>query len=145
MIRLLNDIVSKFQFQNLVNKDSLVQLKRYIIVGLTSFAVEYIMFFVLYKLLNLWYVLSNGIVYAITFWISFLLNRNWSFQSKGKFSRQLVLYLLLFIINLSISSYIIYLLSDKLIINPLFSKILTMGLIITWNFIIYKKIIYIER
>lgn len=132
-----NDIRGKF------NKESMVQMKRYIIVGLISFTIEYILFFILYKLLNVWYVFANAVVYAITFWISFLLNRNWSFKSRGNIYRQLILYFLLFIINLFVSSNVIYLLSDKLLISPLYSKVVTMCIIVMWNFIIYKKIIYI--
>lgn len=132
-----NNIRGKF------NKKSIAQIKRYIIVGLISFTIEYILFFILYKILNVWYVFANAVVYAITFWISFLLNRNWSFKSKGNIYRQLILYFLLFVINLFVSSNVIYLLSDKLLISPLYSKVVTMCIIVIWNFVIYKKIIYI--
>jgi putative flippase GtrA len=70
------------------------------------------------------------------------MNRFWSFKSKTSIKGQLVAYTLLFAFNLLASSAIIYILTDFLGFIPLISKLFAMGAVVSWNFILYKKVIY---
>lgn len=132
-----NRILSDF-----LTPKALAQFKRYLITGFLSFGIEYSIFYILYDALKLWYIPSNSIAMVTGFVVSFLLNRFWSFQSKDNPYRQLLLYALLFVFNLAFSNLLMYLLSDIAGITPLISKVLVMGIIVVWNFILYKKIIY---
>ncbi len=118
------------------------QLIRYLITGISSFVLEYILFYTLFRLLGINEFISNSIALAIVFWFNFLMNRYWSFKSKEKLSRQLILYGLLFTFNISISNLFIYGSSVVLGMSPLISKILIMCLIVIWNFVLYKTVIY---
>jgi putative flippase GtrA len=129
-------------FSDLLNIKALAQFKRYLVIGFSSFIIEYSIFFICNQLVKLWYIYSNSIAFVIVFWFNFLLNRYWSFQSKARLSKQLFQYGILFFINIGVSNLLMYLLSDKLAIIPLISKIMVMGVIVIWNFLIYKKIIY---
>lgn len=119
-----------------------VQFIRYLISGLLSAGAEFVLLILLTEYAGLWYIASNSIAFASGFWISFLLNRYWSFSSKKHFGRQLVQYSLLFIINLGLSTGFMYLLTTVAGLDYILSKVFVMGLIVLWNFIIYKKIIY---
>lgn len=121
---------------------SLGQLIRYLITGFSSFILEYILFYSLFKLLGVNEFISNSIALAIVFWFNFLMNRYWSFKSKEKLSKQLILYGLLFAFNISISNIFIYGASIILGMSPLISKVLIMSLIVLWNFVLYKTVIY---
>lgn len=133
-----NKFISDF-----LSASSIKQFKRYLITGFLSFGIEYALFYLIHKILMLEYLIANVIVYALVFWINFLLNRFWSFNSNKNFLRQLKLYFALFIFNLFAANILLmYLLTDIAGINSLISKIFVMGSIVSWNFILYKKVIY---
>jgi putative flippase GtrA len=70
------------------------------------------------------------------------MHRFWSFQSKGNARRQVFLYTILFFINLTAISLLMYVFTDMFGIHPMISKVLVMGAVVSWNFILYKKVIY---
>lgn len=118
------------------------QFKRYLITGFVSFGVEYALFVLLLKVFSMWYMIANALVYIIIFWLNFLMHRFWSFQSKGNARRQVFLYTILFFINLTAISLLMYVFTDMFGIHPMISKVLVMGAVVSWNFILYKKVIY---
>lgn len=91
---------------------------------------------------GLWYITSNTIAMSCGFCLSFLLNRYWSFKSCDDYSRQLLLNGTLFLVNLAVSNFLIYLFTSITGLPYTISKLLVMGVIVMWNFIIYKKIIF---
>jgi putative flippase GtrA len=126
----------------MLTRESLGQLFRYIFTGLISFGIEYSLFILLYRVFEIWYITSHVSVYIVVFWFNFFVNRLWSFKSKSNLQRQLSMYTLLFVFNLIVATLIMYLLSEILRITPLISKVLVMGMTVSWNFIIYKTVIY---
>ena len=118
------------------------QFFRYIFVGLLSFITETSLLYLLTDRFKLWYLYSNSMAYIVVFWLNFLLNRFWAFKSKDNFQRQMVLYLFLFIFNLIASSGMMYLLTSVFKIYYLISKVFAVGLVVSWNFVLYKKVIY---
>ncbi|HHW48642.1 MAG TPA: GtrA family protein [Clostridiaceae bacterium] len=128
--------------RSLLTREAAEQFERYVISGLISACVEYTMLLVLTEFAGIWYILSNTIAYVSGFWLSFLLNRFWSFKSKDNILRQLLLYSMLFICNLVLTNMLLYLLTSVTGIPYAISKIFVMGIAVLWNFIIYKKIIY---
>jgi putative flippase GtrA len=126
----------------ILNKGTFHQFKRYVITGLASFTLEYLLFFILYRRVGLWYISANAVVYVTIFWFNFLMNRYWSFKSGGSLRRQLMLYCILFVFNLGAITVLMYLLSDVAGITPMISKIAVMGAVVLWNFVLYKKVIY---
>lgn len=131
--------------------DSLAQFFRYIFVGVLCFSIEYTLFIVLRNIIPIGEVMVNILVYTIIFWLNFLLNKFFSFKSKTNFKRQLILYGILFFFNLIVGNillfsairYILAVLSGEGSWQVLYlPKILIMFFIISWNFILYKKVIY---
>ena len=122
--------------------NTFAQFYRYVLVGLVSFITEASLLYLLTDHLKLWYIYSNSIVYIIVFWLNFLLNRFWSFKSKQNLSTQLVMYLVLFVINLFASNGMLYLLTSVFNVYYLVSKIFAVALVVSWNFVIYKKVIF---
>jgi putative flippase GtrA len=130
--------------RSLLTREAAAQFEKYVISGLISAGTEYTVLLVLTELAGLWYILSNTIAYVSGFWLSFLLNRFWSFKSKGNILRQLLLYCILFVFNLLLTNSLLYFLTSIIGIPYMISKIFVMGVAVMWNFIIYKKIIYIK-
>ncbi len=129
-------------FEIFLSKDSFGQFCKYLVVGASSFALEYTLFYLLIDKFDVWYILANSMVYFFVFWFNFILNRIWSFKSKLDFKKQLFRYAMLFIFNLLATTGILYVLSDVIGIDPRISKVIVMMLIVPWNFTMYKKVIY---
>ncbi len=125
-----------------VTPETKKQFFRYLVTGGLAAAAEYSLFYVLNILVGLSLILSNSAAYTSGFVISFILNRVWSFESKGHLGRQLLLYTILFGINLALSNILVTLFTNQLGIATMISKAIAMGIIVLWNFVIYKKIIY---
>jgi len=80
---------------------------------------------------------------TLGFVLSFLLNRYWSFKSTSTNAlKQFILYGILFIVNLGISNLLMMLFIDTFGIAPMISKIMAIGILMCWNFVIYKKVIF---
>ncbi len=144
------------RFPKLVQKISpktIGQFLRYLIVGFTSFGVEYTLFILFRKWLAVPELIVNIGVYTVIFWLNFLLNRHYSFQSKAAFFPQLLSYGFLFTFNLVIGNILLFSGIRHLLVLLTFEgswpalylpKILIMFFIVSWNFILYKKVIYKE-
>jgi len=124
------------------NNKKLFQFLRYLLVGGFSFLLEYGLFYVLWQIFSVHYLLANSIVYGSVSLINFLLNRTWTFNSSGQLKRQLFLYIALVVFNFFASNGLLYSLTGLLLIEPLISKVIVMCLLVSWNFVIYKKVIY---
>ncbi len=129
-------------FGDMLSRQSIGQFKRYLVTGFLSFGIEYALFNLLFQTAGLWYIWASTIALSVVFWFNFLMNRLWSFKSTTSLKIQLPLYTLLFGFNILATNLLIYLLSDKAGIHPSLSKLLVMGAVVSWNFILYRKIIY---
>lgn len=122
--------------------ESLGQITRYLITGFSSAAIELTLLFVFIDIAKLSIIVSNSIALTIVFWFNFLMNRIWSFKSTANLKKQLAMYLILFVFNLGASDLIMYLLTTRLSLQYLLAKVFAIGAVVTWNFLLYKKVIY---
>ena len=150
MDKIIN-LLHRFPFLNKLTTETLGQFIRYIITGVVSFSIEYTLFIVLRNVLTISELVVNIIVYTIIFWINFLLNKFFSFKSRTNFKRQIFLYGFLFIINLVVGNILLFSGIRHLLVLACgegswqvlyLPKILIMFFIISWNFVLYKKVIY---
>lgn len=118
------------------------QFLRYLIIGGASFVLEYAIFYLFLRGLDWWYLLANTLAYLLVFGFNFLLNRFWTFQSRGDIKRQMFLYTALLGFNLVMTNLVLYALTDGANIPAQLAKIIVMGCVVMWNFILYKKVIY---
>lgn len=134
---LKNKIIS-----DIMSPESLKQIKRYLITGFTSAALEITILFVLKDVLKLSVLLANTLALTIIFWFNFLMNRIYSFKSKSDIKKQLVMYGMLFAFNLAASDFIMYILTSLLYLQYLLAKVFAIGAVVSWNFVLYRKVIY---
>lgn len=119
---------------------------RFLLSGGSAAAVEYMTFLLLqWRLGNEWLVLSQSLSFLVGLLASFTLNKTWVFRSTGRTDRQLTTYLILAGINLVASNFAIILLVDSLKIEQYLAKVIVMGTIAGWNYLIFSTLIFKER
>lgn len=121
---------------------ALNQMKRYLITGFSSAAIELSLLYILKDIAKLSIIEANSIALTIVFWFNFLMNRFFSFKSSGSIKKQLIMYGILFVFNLGASDLIMHLLTSSLHIQYLLAKVFAIGAVVCWNFVLYKKVIY---
>lgn len=138
-------------FKDFLDPQTFGQFIRYFIVGISGFVVEYLLFLFMRQVLSIPEVVVNILVATFIFWLNFLLNKLFSFKSKGHFKRQLFFYCLLYLFNMVVGNYLIFSGIRHLLVLEYgegswpvmyLPKIIVMFFIVSWNFILYKKVIY---
>jgi len=134
-----------------LTRETVGQFLRYLVVGFTSFGVEYTLFVLFRRWLSIPELLVNIGVYSVIFWLNFLMNRMFAFRSKSDFGKQILSYGFLFAFNLVAGNIVLFSLIRHLLVLwagegawavLYLPKILIMFFIVSWNFILYKKVIY---
>ena len=132
-----------------ITKIIATQSFRYIAVGGSAFVAEYIIFALLMNLLLVPSVLviAQTISFSCGLGISFFGNKFITFSDttktyKHSASSQFFKYATLAVTNLVLTNIFIYGAVNIYGIAPLFAKILVMFAVVSWNFLIFQKIIF---
>lgn len=123
-------------------KSNIIQFSKYIIIGGTSALCE-LMLFTIFQIIGMSIFISNISSVIISTIINYLLNKFWAFKSQTRSIKSLVLYIGLFIFNITFSSQFIVILSN-VGVKSIVAKFISMILITCWNFILYKKVVFKE-
>lgn len=116
---------------------------KYLIAGGSAFLLEYLTFIILNGISG-FLVLANIVSFAVGFFFSFILHRKWTFsgQQHHNTHTQLFFYLLLALVNIILTSFLIGGMVNILYIPASIAKLLCMGLVIVWNFVLLNKMIF---
>lgn len=118
------------------------QFVRYGITGSTTVIINLALLFIFTEFFGLWYMFSAVIAGTACTVFNFLMNRRWSFKSNGTMHRQMVKYLLLLGFNYLYSLGALYLLVELLHINYLLAQIIVSMVMVSWNFAMFRYVIY---
>ena len=132
----------KKQKRNLFSR----KLSSYVLVGLAAFSTEYISFIILIALFPSLLV-AQTVSFLLGLIVSFSGNRSITFKrNSDSFAlsgrSQLWRYSLLATVNLVFTNIFIYLLVDKISIDPVIAKVLVMVSVVVWNYILFNKVIF---
>ncbi len=130
--------------QDLIGNSPLV---RYLVMGSMAFAVDYGLLVVTYYVFSFPLGVATSIGYVTGLLVSFLANRYWVFgknAAEKHVLHQSVEYGILLVVN-----YFVTVLGIKLLnehgIKPYVGKVLIMCLIVCWNYVLFKKVIFVRR
>lgn len=122
------------------------RLMRFLLSGGSSALVEYSLFALLQMHFGRsWLLLSQSVSFAAGFLVSFFLNRSWVFRSSGTVHAELLKYGLIAGANLAAGNIMIALLVGPLQLNQFLSKFFVMGIIASWNYLLFSKIVFKPR
>ena len=121
------------------------KLSSYILIGAAAFLTEYVSFLLIITALSKLLV-AQSISFLLGLIVSFFGNRNITFMNRDSYvlsgHSQLWRYVLLALCNLLLTNVLIYLLVNKANINPVIAKVLVMGSVVAWNYLIFSKVIF---
>ena len=120
------------------------QVVKYLIAGGTSTSADILIYSLLIYFASLWYVASSVISFTIAFWISFGLQKFWTFRDRDtkNMMKQTYLYLFVAIVNLGINTLLIYLFVDYIHIHKFISKVIANAMIAVESFLVYRYFIF---
>jgi len=124
--------------------DSLLQrIIRFSIVGGISTVVNYTCFILIYKVLQLHYILSSSIGYIIGLLVGYSLNKNWTFVKKVIIGKSYFFqYSIAQIMGLIFCQILLYILVEAFKIDPLLANVIAIGFAAIVSFLLIDLLVF---
>ena len=120
------------------------QIVKFVISGGTAAVVDLVLLYVLTDILGIWYLISATLAFVAAFFVSFGLQKYWTFGDRytQKIYQQLGLYLTVAVINMLINAAGMYYLVDKLGIWYILAQVIVYSILAIESFLVYKYLIF---
>lgn len=117
------------------------KILKFLVSGGLAAATEYGVFALMQAAeLSLFFAQTSS--FLCGFVVSFSMNRQWVFKSKGQMRKQLIQYGALASVNLVLTNVLMSVFVYTLHINNLVAKIIMMAMVAVWNYVIFSKLIF---
>lgn len=129
------------------NFNKYIRIIKYLISGSAAAAIDLILLYFFTDRLGIWYLASAGLAFVISFFISFFLQKFWTFNDSGKqkMYRQMAIYFGVAVVNLSLNTFLMYALVDGLKVWYILAQVIASGLIAIESYLVYKIYIFHGR
>lgn len=114
----------------------------YGLIGTVSASADFVVYYILSNLIGLFYLYANSISVTFGISISFILNRKYNFKVKDKVYKRLIIFFLVGFSGLLLSSGLLYVFIDMFYLDKLVSKLLSIILVVTFQFIVNKYVTF---
>ena len=114
----------------------------YGIIGSFSSGLDFLIYTFLVQLVGLQYLVANCISVVAGISTSFYLNRNYNFKVKDHTKRRFSIFLTVGLCGLMMSNLILYLCIDNLGMDKLISKLLSIVLVVFFQFLVNKYLTF---
>lgn len=119
------------------------QFLKYILVGFLGTGLDFLFLYSLVEYLHLYYLVAAFISIAIVLWISFSINKYWTFQDgRKKYLGQFFKYVLTHALGNGINLIILFLLVEIFGLWYILAKIFATAVSAIFNFFITKKWVF---
>jgi len=107
-------------------------------------AVDLLVLYILHGLLNISVIWSTSLAYILSFWVSFYLQKFWTFcnHNKKHVYRQLGLYFLFAFINLNLNGYLMHITVNRYQVWYLLAQLIVSLAIGLESYVVYRFIIF---
>jgi len=121
---------------NLINASFI----RYLIIGFSTFFLQILFLYIIYQILGVAKEYANIFSSLLCLVFNYLLSNYWTFKAgKDSHTKKLGKYLSLALVNYTFDVVIAFpFLAVTLGVNPYVAKVFITGIIVCWNFFIYK-------
>ena len=120
------------------------KIGRYIVSGGTATLTNLFLLYLFTSVFGIWYIVSAMMSFVIAFGVSFSLQKYWTFKdsSTEKTHRQMVLYFIVAVINLSINTGLLYLVVQFIGLQYLVGQIATSACVALESYFVYQFLIF---
>jgi len=115
----------------------------YFFVGGSAAIVEWITFWILEYVFH--YSIATAIAFITATFFNYILGRKATFKNYSKSKHDIFSVFFVSGIGLLLNTFFMYILVEKIHIYPLFSKILSTGIVFFWNYTSRRLLIYRTR
>ncbi|MEA4852531.1 MAG: GtrA family protein [Paludibacter sp.] len=125
-------------------KNAYIQLFRYCFSGGIAFVVDFCILFLLTEYFAVHYLLAASLGFLAGLIITYLLSVFWIFDERRveKKTLEITIFVTIGLVGLLLTSAFMWLFTSVLLLHYLFSKILTTGIVMGWNFVAKKFILF---
>lgn len=120
----------------MIDRLFLLKFLKFCVVGLSGMVIDFSATWLLKEKakVNKYIANSTGFILAAT--SNYIWNRIWTFQSENsRIAVEYLSFILISVAGLGINNFVIYLLNDRLKVNFYLSKLLAIGVVTVWNFL----------
>jgi len=115
------------------------QFMQYCICGGTGVSTDYMVYYLLVEVFQVWYQMANAIGYLSGTLISFVLNRAITFNIRDQTGKRLILFLTTAGIGFLFSAALLALMVDFLKLDARLAKILTLPVVVVIQYALNKR------
>ncbi len=115
---------------------------KFIIIGIFGTAVNYGVFYTIYKFIGVNYTISSAIGFIAGVFAGFPFNKNWTFQSDKNTRKVIIPYFTIYLMSLGISIALLNIQVKLLNINPLIANVVCICVTTVTNFIGTKLFVF---
>ncbi|MDD5041366.1 MAG: GtrA family protein [Candidatus Peribacteraceae bacterium] len=117
------------------------QFALYVLSGGTAAVVDFGSYTIQLRL-GVWYIAATVLSGVLGFFTTFLMNKYVAFRKKNDFMRHLLRFFIVDMMNILVGALALYALVEGCGMDKQIAKILTMGMVVLWNFFLYKFFVY---
>lgn len=114
----------------------------YGIIGTCSSGLDFLLYTLFVEVFGWHYILSNCFSVLAGITTSFTLNRNYNFRIKDKTRQRFAIFLTIGLCGMLFSNFILYLCIDVVAWNKIVSKLLSIVLVVVFQFLLNKYITF---
>lgn len=123
----------------MINNKYFRQLIKFGLVGVTNTTIDYTVYFILTRILTVYFFYSNLISMSFAMIFSFFANKNFTFRNKDNYNiSQFVIFLIIQFIGFIIANSLIYTLVNFVGMYDIYAKIIGSVGFTIWNFLAQK-------
>ena len=128
------------------SREKIFRILRFGISGIAATTTDIAVLYVLIYMLNIWYLAASVFAFIIGFFVSFSLQKFWTFRDHGteKIGAQATLYLAIVLVNLAINTSIVFLLVEYAGFSPIPAQLVASAIIACESFFLYRIVFRIS-
>ena len=117
---------------------------KYLIAGGTSTFVDLLFIYFFTDILGIWYLFSACLAFAVAFFVSFFLQKFWTFRDNDKelMYKQMRLYLTVALANLVLNAVLMFIFVDGFKVWYMLAQVMASGLVACESYFVYKVLIF---
>ncbi len=120
-----------------------LQFIRYIIVGVLSALLEFSLLVLLVEFFGIPYLRGNFVAFFLVQIINYILSRHWVFQTNGSKKRvEFPVFMFFVVCGFLINQFGLWLFTERFGINYEVSKVVAIILVVIWNFVTRRLIVF---